>query len=63
MDNSDEFSDEESQASQKFHCTGATMDTKRSSFTVKADLSCPILICLICGRQLTNATMAAAKLK
>jgi hypothetical protein len=28
-DNSDEVSDEESQASDKFHCTSATMDTKK----------------------------------
>jgi hypothetical protein len=28
-DNSDEVSDEESQASDKFHCTSATTDTKK----------------------------------
>jgi hypothetical protein len=36
MNNSDEVSDEKSQASDKFHCTGATVDTKRSGFRVKA---------------------------
>jgi hypothetical protein len=29
-DNSDEVSDEESQASDKFHCTSATTDTKKA---------------------------------
>jgi hypothetical protein len=31
--NSDEVSDKESQASDRFHCTSATMDAKRSVFT------------------------------
>jgi hypothetical protein len=34
--NSDEVSDEESQASDKFHCTSVTMDTKKSVFIMKA---------------------------
>jgi hypothetical protein len=36
-DNSDEVSDEESQASNTFHCTSATKDTqkKKSIFTMK----------------------------
>jgi heterogeneous nuclear ribonucleoprotein F/H len=36
VDNSNEVSDEESQASDKFQCTSATMDTKRSIFIMKA---------------------------
>jgi hypothetical protein len=32
-DNSDEVSDEESQASDKFHCTSATTDTKMKERT------------------------------
>jgi hypothetical protein len=36
MDNSDEVIDEKSQASDKFHCTRARADTKRSVFTIKA---------------------------
>jgi hypothetical protein len=34
--NSDEVSDEESQAADKFYCTSATTDTKRPVFTMKA---------------------------
>jgi hypothetical protein len=35
-DNSDEVGDEESEACDKFHCTSATTDIKRSVFTMKA---------------------------
>jgi hypothetical protein len=34
-DNSDAVSDDQSQASDKFHCTIATTDTKRSVFGMK----------------------------
>jgi hypothetical protein len=50
-DNSDEVSDEESQASDKFHCTSATTDKKKvrlyngsylsMGFTWTGDSSCP----------------------
>jgi hypothetical protein len=52
VDNSDEVSEEESQASDKFHCTSATTDTKKVNlynvsylsmgFTWTGDSSCPI---------------------
>jgi hypothetical protein len=55
-DNSDEVSDEESEASDQFHCTSATTDTKKvqlydesylsMDFTWTGDSSCPILLCL-----------------
>jgi hypothetical protein len=51
-DNSDEVNDEESQASDKFHCTSATNDTQKvrlynesylsMCFTLTGDSSCPI---------------------
>jgi hypothetical protein len=76
MDNSDEDSDDESQASDKFHCTSATMDTTKvclynesylsMSFTRAgdlSDLSCSLPLCLICGKLLISAAMAPAKLK
>jgi hypothetical protein len=60
MDNSDEVSDEESQASNKFHSTSATTDTKKvclynesylsMGFTWTSDSSYPIPLCLICGK-------------
>jgi hypothetical protein len=72
-DDSDEVSDEELSASVKFHCTSATTDTKRSHlynesyilmcFTWTGDSSCPIPLCLVCGKQLKNAAMAPVKLK
>jgi heterogeneous nuclear ribonucleoprotein F/H len=72
MDNSDDISDEESQASVKFHCTSATTDTKKAclynksylsmAFTWTGDSSCPIPLCLVCGKSHTNATLAPAKL-
>jgi hypothetical protein len=59
-DNSDEFRDEESQASDKFHCTSATTDTKKvclysesylsMGYTWTGDSSCPIPLCLVCVR-------------
>jgi hypothetical protein len=70
--NSVEVSDENSQASDKLHCTSATIDTKKAhlynesylsmDFTWTGDPSCPVPLCLICGIRLTNATMSAAKL-
>jgi hypothetical protein len=52
MDNSDDVSDEESQAFDKFHCTSATTDTRKvllynesylsMGFTWAGDSSCPI---------------------
>jgi hypothetical protein len=69
---SDEVSDEESKASVKFLCTSATMDTKKVVFTMKATYQCTlhglviqilISLCLICGKQLTNAAIAPEKLK
>jgi hypothetical protein len=69
-DNSDEIIDEESQASDKFHCTGATTDTKKFRLYNESYLSvgfkwtyvssCPIPFYLICGKRLR---MAPAKLK
>jgi hypothetical protein len=68
MDNSDEVNEEESQASDKFHCPGATTDTKKvhlynvsylsMGFTWTGDSSCPIPLCLVCGKRLTNAALA-----
>jgi hypothetical protein len=70
-DNSDEVSDEESQASGKFHYTGATTDKTKfhvynesyfsMGFTRTGDSSCPL--CFICGKRLTNSAMASPKLK
>lgn len=70
---SNEVSDEESEASDKFHCNSATVDTKKvhlydesslsMCFTWTGDSCCPIPLCLVCGKRLTNATMAPAKLK
>jgi hypothetical protein len=72
-DNSDGVSNEESQGYEKCHCTSATMDTEKVNlynesflsmgFTWAGDSSCPICLCLICGKQLTNAAMASAKPK
>jgi hypothetical protein len=70
-DNSDEVS-EESQTSNKFHCTSATMDTKvclynesylSMGFRWISGSSCSIPLCLICGRWLIIAAMVPAKLK
>jgi hypothetical protein len=72
-DNSGEVSDEESQARDKFRCISATTDIKNISlynesylsirFTWSGDSSCPLSLCFVCGRQLTNAAMAPAKLR
>jgi hypothetical protein len=72
-DNSDEVNNEESQASDKFHCTRATAHTKKArlyngsylsmGFTWTGDSSCSIPLCLVCGKQLTNAAMDPAILK
>jgi hypothetical protein len=56
MGNSDDITDEESQASDKFHCTSATTDTKKVHLCNESySSSCPISLCLVCGKQLTNA--------
>jgi hypothetical protein len=34
-----------------------------TGFTWTADSSCPIPLCLVCGKRFTNAAMAPAKLK
>jgi hypothetical protein len=59
-DNFDEVSDEEPQAPDRFHDTTATRDTKKvhlynesylsMCFTWTGDSSCPIPLCLICGK-------------
>jgi hypothetical protein len=51
---------EESEASDKFHCTSASTDTKKvrlynesylsMGFTWTGDSSCPIPLCLVCGK-------------
>jgi hypothetical protein len=71
MNNSVEVSDKESQASDNFHCTSATIDTKKAhlynesylsmDFTWTGDSSYPIPLCLICGERLTNTTVTTAK--
>jgi hypothetical protein len=72
-DNSDEVSDEESQASDKFHCTSVKTDTEKKiclynksylsvGFTWTADASCPVL-CASSMAMISNAAMASAKLK
>jgi hypothetical protein len=73
MDNSYEVNDEESQASEKFHCISAISDTKKVrlynesylsvGFTWTGYSSCPIPLCPICDKRLINAVMSAAKLK
>jgi hypothetical protein len=73
MHNSDEVTDEESQASDKFHCTSATTDTIKAllynesyismGFAWTGDSSCLIPFCLICGTRLTNSAMGPTKLK
>jgi hypothetical protein len=71
-DNSDEVSDEESQAYVKFHCTSATAHQKDRlhnesylliCFTWTGHSSFPIPLCLVSGKRLTNAAMTPAKLK
>ncbi|XP_072909831.1 zinc finger BED domain-containing protein 5-like isoform X6 [Hemitrygon akajei] len=72
-DNSDKVTDEELQSSESFHCTSAKMDTKKvrfynesylsMGFTWTGDPRCPVPLCLVCGKQLTNAAMAPAKLQ
>jgi hypothetical protein len=44
-DNSDELSDEESQASDKFHCTSATTDTKKVHLCNESYLSSCLFHC------------------
>jgi hypothetical protein len=71
--NCDEVSDEESQASDKFHCTIATTNTKKArlynesylsmGFTWTGDSGCPIPLCFVCAKRLPNAVMAPAKSK
>jgi hypothetical protein len=73
MNNFDEVNDEESQASDQFHCTSAKTDTKKDhlynvsylsiSFKGTGDSSCHVSLYIIYGKQLTNAAMAAEKLK
>jgi hypothetical protein len=70
-ENSDEVSDEESKASDKFHCTGATTNTTKvrvynesylsMGFTRTGDSSFPL--CFICGKRPKNTAMASPKLK
>jgi hypothetical protein len=72
-DNSGEISDQESQVSDKFHCTTTKTDTKKirlynesylsMGFKCTGDSSCPIPLCIICSKRITHATMAPAKLK
>jgi hypothetical protein len=68
-DNSDEVSDEESQAPDKFHCTSARTDTNKVRLHNESYLSmcftwtCPIPLRLVCDKRLTNAATAPAKLK
>jgi hypothetical protein len=72
-DNSDEVSDEESQASDKFYCISATTGTKKDHlyneshlsmvFSWTGDSSHPIPLSLVCGKRLKNATMSPEKLK
>jgi hypothetical protein len=62
-----------SQASDNFHCTSATTDTKKVRlynesylsivFTWTDDSRCSIPLCLICGERPTNAALAPAKLQ
>jgi hypothetical protein len=73
MDSSDKVSDEELQSSESFHCISATRDTKKvrlynesylsMGFTWAGNPSCPIPLCVVCDKELTNAAMAPAKLK
>jgi hypothetical protein len=66
MDNSDEVSDDESQASDKFQCISATMDNESyysMDFAWTGGSSCHVPLHLICGKRLVNAAMAPAKLK
>jgi hypothetical protein len=65
MNNSDEDSDEESQASDKFHCTSATTDTKKVHFYNESYLLIQVVL-FLCASTVangTNAAMAPAKLK
>jgi hypothetical protein len=53
MDNSDEVSDDESQASDKFQCTSATTDNESYysiDFAWTGDSSCPVPLRLTCGK-------------
>jgi hypothetical protein len=69
-DNSDKVNYEELQFSESFHCTSATRDTRLYSesylsmgFPWAGNTSCPIPLCVVRGKQHTNAAMAPAKLK
>jgi hypothetical protein len=55
-DNSDEVSDEESQASDKFHCNSVTTNTRKVHLYNESYLSsCHIPLYLVCSKRLTNA--------
>lgn len=75
-ENSDKASEEELQhsESESFACTSSTvLDPKKvrlysesyltMGFSWTGDPHCPIPLCVICGKQLTNTAMAPAKLK
>jgi hypothetical protein len=61
-DNSDEVSDGESEASDKFHCNSATIDTKRSIFTMKAAYECALrtlviqIVLFLCASSVANVS-------
>jgi hypothetical protein len=71
-DNSDKVNELELQFSESFHCTSATRDKKfrlysesylSMGFTWAGNTSGPIPLCVVRGKQLTNAAMTPAKLK
>ena len=68
-----EASDEEAQAPDQFHCISSSTTGRKKilydgshfsmGFTKAGNPGCPILLCVMCGKRLSKAAFAPAKLK